>query len=83
MTLKEGVQYKLGTKRPMKNVKQMASMHVNINEVLPEQFDAREEWGDLIHPVQDQGNCGASWAFSTTSKYGNDITVRFVFMVGD
>ena len=68
MTLDEGVRHKLGTKRPIKSVKQMASMRVNSNDVLPEEFDGREEWGDLIHPIQDQGDCGASWAFSTTSK---------------
>ena len=68
MTLDEGVQHRLGTKRPMQPVKQMTSMRVHINEVLPPEFDGREEWGDMIHPVMDQGDCGSSWAFSTTSK---------------
>ena len=69
MTLGEGVRFKLGTKRPVKTVKQMASMHVSINDVLPENFDGRVVWADLITPIQDQGNCGASWAFSTTSRF--------------
>ena len=34
---------------------------------LPSRFDAREKWGDQIHPVLDQGWCAASWAFSTIS----------------
>ena len=67
MTLDEGVHHKLGTKRPMQPVKQMTSMRVHINDVLPSSFDGREEWGDLIHPIMDQGDCGSSWAFSTTS----------------
>ena len=82
MTLDEGVHYRLGTKRPMQPVKQMTSLRVHVNEVLPVRFDGREEWGDLVHPVMDQGNCGASWAFSTT---GNEMggfnceTQRFNF----
>lgn len=33
---------------------------------LPASFDARTKWPDYIHPVRDQGDCGSSWAFSTT-----------------
>ncbi len=53
----------------MQPVKQMTSLRVHVNEVLPARFDGREEWGDLIHPVMDQGDCGSSWAFSTSSEW--------------
>lgn len=32
----------------------------------PKHFDAREEWPGCIHPVQEQGNCGSCWAFSSS-----------------
>ncbi len=34
---------------------------------LPMSFDARDKWPGKVHPVRDQGDCGASWAFSTAS----------------
>ena len=69
MTLEEGVIYRLGTFRPMEPVRDMTSLKVQINDILPAQFDSRSEWPGLVHDVYDQGNCGSSWAFSTTCKY--------------
>ena len=74
MTLEEGVHIRLGTKRPMEPVKQMTSLKVHVNDILPTEFDARKEWPKKIHPIMDQGNCGASWAFSTTSKFVRDAS---------
>ena len=34
---------------------------------LPYSFDARDKWPGKIAGVRDQGWCGASWAFSTSS----------------
>lgn len=34
----------------------------------PESFDSRQKWPNYIHPVRDQGDCAASWAFSTAGK---------------
>ena len=44
----------------------MTSLRVRAHDVIPESFDAREEWPGLIGPIRDQGECAASWAFSTT-----------------
>jgi len=41
-------------------------MRVFAEDELPDMFDARVEWPGLIGGVFDQGNCGSSWAFSTT-----------------
>ena len=30
-------------------------------------FDARDRWPDLSSEIEDQGWCGASWAYSTAS----------------
>ena len=34
---------------------------------LPSSFDSRSKWSDLNSEVEDQGWCGASWAYSTAS----------------
>ena len=34
---------------------------------LPDSFDSRSKWRDLNSEVEDQGWCGASWAYSTAS----------------
>ena len=57
---------------------------VHINDVLPSSFDGREEWGDLIHPIMDQGDCGSSWAFFY-HKYGfphyiNMVTITMFWL---
>ena len=42
---------------------------VNVDRMLPDSFDARIKWPGLIHDILDQGDCGASWAFSTAGEY--------------
>jgi len=73
LTLDEGIHYRLGTFRPIQPVNKMTSMRVFAEDELPETFDARVEWPGLIEGVLDQGNCGSSWAFSTTGSRLNRI----------
>jgi len=35
---------------------------------LPAYFNSSEKWPGKIHEPLDQGNCGASWAFSTAGR---------------
>lgn len=38
------------------------------NEQLPQYFNSTEKWPGKIHEPLDQGNCAASWAFSTAGQ---------------
>lgn len=40
-------------------------------QAVPDTFDARDVWGDLILPVRDQQQCGSCWAFSVTETMGD------------
>jgi len=68
LTLDDGIRYRLGTFRPVIPVNKMTPLRVFTEDELPEMFDARDEWPGLIEEVLDQGNCGSSWAFSTTGQ---------------
>lgn len=46
----------------------MQSLHPQKDESLPEYFDARQKWPGMITEIQDQRDCGSSWAFSTSGK---------------
>jgi len=36
------------------------------DDQVPADFDAREQWKGLIHPIRDQAQCGSCWAFSAS-----------------
>ncbi|ELT90079.1 hypothetical protein CAPTEDRAFT_166233 [Capitella teleta] len=76
MTLKDGIKYRLGTFKPQGMIEEMSSLKVDADEVMPDEFDAREEWPSFIHPVQDQGNCGASYAFSTSTVAADRLSIH-------
>jgi cathepsin B len=42
---------------------------------VPESFDAREEWGDCIHPIRDQMACGSCWAFATSEAFSDRLCI--------
>lgn len=43
-------------------------MNMDNNDYLPSYFNAAEKWPGKIHEPLDQGNCAASWAFSTAGE---------------
>ena len=45
------------------------------DEKLPASFDWRAESNGLT-PIQNQGNCGSCWAFSTTSTFADTILIH-------
>ncbi|CDW54404.1 tubulointerstitial nephritis antigen [Trichuris trichiura] len=75
-TLDDGVKYRLGTLYPERSVKNMNEILIEPALPLPEMFDARERWPGFIYPVRDQGNCGASWAFSTTAVSADRLAIQ-------
>ncbi|KAI8501415.1 Tubulointerstitial nephritis antigen-like [Branchiostoma belcheri] len=76
LTLDQGLQYKLGTDPVPESVHAMRGIQVSIRDNIPEFFDARSRWPGLIQDVRDQGNCGASWAFSTTAVLADRLAIQ-------
>ena len=68
-TLQDGLKYRLGTMYPDSAVQNMHGILAPTVDSLPNMFDSREKWQGLISPVRDQGDCGASWAFSTICEF--------------
>lgn len=76
MTLDDGVKYRLGTFRPTTPVMDMTPMRVRATDTLPVYFDWRTKEPRSVSPILDQGNCGSSWAFSSTSVASDRIAVQ-------
>ncbi|KAF0298867.1 putative peptidase C1-like protein F26E4.3 [Amphibalanus amphitrite] len=77
--LNTGLKYLLGTNYPNDMITQMYPVtKIYDPRELPRSFDARDkpEWSGLIGPVQDQGWCGASWAFSTASTAADRVAIQ-------
>lgn len=72
--MEDGIRYRLGTLFPEKSVENMNEMLIRRRE-LPRFFDARKKWPILSVPPQDQGDCGSSWAFSTTQVASDRIAI--------
>lgn len=75
-TLNEGIRYRLGTFRPSRTTLEMTEIHLNEEENLPENFDSRQKWHNLIQPIRDQGDCASSWAFSTTNLASDRLGIE-------
>ncbi|MBN3307541.1 TINAL protein, partial [Amia calva] len=78
MTLEEGLRYRLGTQHPPRAVINMNEMKMNMDstDYLPPYFNAVEKWPGKIHEPLDQGNCAASWAFSTAAVASDRISIQ-------
>ncbi|XP_033644922.1 uncharacterized peptidase C1-like protein F26E4.3 [Asterias rubens] len=76
LTLEEGVRRRLGTLKPAPFVAGMKEIAIEQMEDLPESFDSRQKWPGWIEDVMDQGNCGSSWAVSTTSVASDRLAIQ-------
>ena len=45
---------------------------------LPEDFDSREKWPDLVTIAMDQGTCGSCWAFATALAIADRLRIAEV-----
>nr|XP_032826307.1 tubulointerstitial nephritis antigen-like [Petromyzon marinus] len=78
MSLEDGMSTRLGTAQPDPAVLAMTSVHVPMRDgdFLPDEFDSRVRWPGLIHAPEDQGNCAASWAFSTAAVASDRLSIQ-------
>ncbi|KAE9547664.1 hypothetical protein FO519_009125 [Halicephalobus sp. NKZ332] len=74
-TLGDGLKYRLGTLFPERSVQNMNEILISPLSEIPGSFDARDKWPGLIHEVRDQGECGSSWAFSTSQTSSDRLAI--------
>uniref|UniRef100_A0A8C1UDK2 Tubulointerstitial nephritis antigen-like 1 n=1 Tax=Cyprinus carpio TaxID=7962 RepID=A0A8C1UDK2_CYPCA len=72
MTLDEGLRYRLGTQRPSRTIMNMNEIQVR---VICCQNVTAPAFHRIISPL-DQGNCNASWAFSTSAVASDRISIQ-------
>lgn len=75
LTLDQGTRYRLGTFKLPENVLKMTALRV-LQESLPGSFDGRVHWRGKLSPITDQGNCGSSWAHSTTAVASDRLNIE-------
>ncbi|KFM62772.1 Tubulointerstitial nephritis antigen-like protein, partial [Stegodyphus mimosarum] len=75
-TLNDGIKHRLGTFKPIRPTMEMTEIHQIMKGPLPPTFDARQKWRNLITPIRDQGDCAASWAFSTTALASDRLAIE-------
>lgn len=45
------------------------------NSATPTAFDSRTQWGDCVHPIRDQQQCGSCWAFGATEALSDRFCI--------
>lgn len=76
-TLDHGIRYRLGTFLLDEKAQKMFPKKVP-ERAMPDFFDARNKWRGKLHPIQDQGNCGSSWAHSSIAVTSDRLSVLSV-----
>lgn len=48
---------------------------------IPNIFDGRKVWKNLLTPVMNQGTCGSCWAFASTSSLANRFNIQSIGLI--
>lgn len=48
----------------------------SLNEIIPDSFDSREKWPNCISKINNQGTCGACYAFSVSEAFSMRYCIR-------
>lgn len=60
-----------------KNIRLLKSEHLQRpNLSIPESFNGREVWGELITTPKNQGTCGGCWAFASTGTLADKFNIQ-------
>lgn len=43
---------------------------------IPDVFDGKEVWKNILSPIKNQGNCGSCWAFASTSCLADRFNIQ-------
>jgi cathepsin B len=46
-----------------------------ISNGVPSTFDSRTQWGDCVHPIRDQAQCGSCWAFGASEALSDRFCI--------
>ena len=49
---------------------------MDLNIKIPDNFDGRKVWGNLLSKPANQGTCGSCWAFASASTLGDKFNIQ-------
>jgi len=62
---------------PLNKKYKLPEIHHELNEAIPDTFDAREQWPNCkrISEIRDQGSCGSCWAFGAAEAMSDRVCI--------
>lgn len=59
------------------NIRLLKSVDLQRPEInIPDSFNGRKVWGELITPPKNQGSCGGCWAFASTGTLADKFNIQ-------